>query len=105
MGKTKRFYSYIPEDGFSTHATAEEARDHVQAYLSDLYTEAASDGWPDDIERAEWGECRESVRETKRSPTCPNGADDCDCDLWHSTDFDEYVDYAVLPVDAPIQEP
>jgi hypothetical protein len=80
-----RWYSYTSEYGYDEHDTAKEATDEAQSEIDD-----ATDGWPEDIERTEWGLLIpfESAEPYNRRPA-PEGSE-----------FDELVSYRLAPCEA-----
>jgi hypothetical protein len=48
------FYSYDPEDGFSEHSTADDARSGAEDSL-ECYRDDAGDGWSESVEQVQWG--------------------------------------------------
>jgi hypothetical protein len=90
-GNEYRWYYLDPEDGIELFLTPESAKETANVGL-DAYKDCAnSDGWHEDMERLQWGRLVpfESVAITSRRKPDP--------ELGDSTDFDEYVDYELLP--------
>ena len=57
------FFSYIPEDGFAFHDTADEARARAGDALDRERREAETEGWPEEVTWICWGEIRGQVAE------------------------------------------
>ncbi|MAF36326.1 hypothetical protein CL622_04375 [archaeon] len=55
-----KFFSYDPEDGLSTHDTAEEAKQEADNYI-DHYRDHADEGWDEMVEQVCWGEVKEQA--------------------------------------------
>lgn len=74
------WYSYDPEDGFTNHESAEEAREAAEASL-EYHRDRSSDGWHEDTESIEWGLLVPygEAREVNRRET-PGGEHDYVCD-------------------------
>ena len=56
-----KYFSYDPEgDGFTLHATADEAQKAAEAYLS-CHRDNASEGWSDSVNQVCWGELKQNA--------------------------------------------
>ena len=88
------WYSYDPEDGYSTHASAEEAREGAAASL-EYHRDRSTDGWHENTSDIEWGLLVPfgEARECQRRET-PGG------------DFDYICDYQIVsaPCDDPLEQ-
>lgn len=74
------WYSYDPEDRFTRHETADEARDAAEASL-EYHRDRSTDGWHEDTAAIEWGLLVPygEARECNRVET-PEGDFDYTCD-------------------------
>lgn len=74
------WYSYDPEDGFTRHATADEAMEAAEASL-EYHRDRSSDGWHENTSDIEWGllVAYGEAREVNRRET-PGGEHDYVCD-------------------------
>ena len=91
-----KYFSYDPEgDGFTLHATAEEAQKHAENDLA-CHRDNASEGWSDSVEHVCWGEVKQTtfkVREMTKEDAEHAG-------IYVNIDFDYICDYELkdLPV-------
>jgi hypothetical protein len=87
------WYSYDPEDGYTTHETPEDAREAAEASL-EYHRDRSTDGWHEDTINIEWGLLVPygETRECNRVET-PDG------------DFDWMCDYQIVsaPGDDPLE--
>jgi hypothetical protein len=91
-GNQRSWYYIDPEDGIElclNHENAKEGAVNALQYSKDC---AYDDGWHEGMERLQWGRLVpfESAVITARSKPDPELGDD--------TDFDEYIDYDLVPV-------
>lgn len=96
----KRFFSYDPEDGFSFHHTAEEAKAACLKAFSFYEDEAAGDGWPENTHEVCWGELKGVATQTAhvdRPPAAELNADmeDAEGNNWDN-DFDSIETWEIV---------
>jgi hypothetical protein len=89
-----KYFSYDPEgDGFTLHATAEEAQKAAEADLS-CYRDNASEGWSDSVDQVCWGELKQKalmVREMSKEEAEHQG-------IYFDNSFDSICDYELTDV-------
>lgn len=92
-----RFFSYLPEYGYETHATAEEARARCQTDLDD----ARGEGWSESPEDTAWGEIRESAVCTmnKSVEEIEAEGDEYNAGRMRAEGWDFLADYAMQPIE------
>ena len=77
------FFSYNPEDGFSTHETLADAKTAAQDAI-DWYRDDAGDGWSESVQSVCYGKILGMADQNDMEPA-PEGSD-----------FDCYVDYSLI---------
>lgn len=84
-----KYFSYDPEgDGFTLHATAEEAQKHAENDLA-CHREFSCEGWCDSVQQVCWGEIKQRtvmVREMKKEEAEHAG-------IYFDNSFDAICDY------------
>lgn len=96
----KDFYSYDENEGFRRHATLDEAEAAAKSAL-EFYKDNAADGWPEETTEVCYGAVLGVVVETARKGRCLDVECDGECegDVHHSNDYDEWVEYALKAVE------
>lgn len=101
----EEWFSYDPDDGFETHATAEAAKARAEEALAFARDEAC-DGWAEGVEQICWGRLVQHtalVSRKHRPPAEQLDEDECDASgvSW-AHDFDTMDEYELL--DAAAQQ-
>jgi hypothetical protein len=90
-GNQWSWYYIEPEEGIELCLNHEQAKEGAVAALKFYKDSACSDGWHEDMERLQWGRIvpfESAVITSRRKP---------DPELDDNMDFDEYIDYELLP--------
>lgn len=97
--KTTKFFCF-DGDSFTTHSTADAAKEQAEAAIEE-YQDDAAEGWPEEVDRVCWGEIRQFATITATRERCQ--IEDCDgeCgeDVHHSHDYDTEIDYGLRGVE------
>lgn len=81
------YFSYCTEADYQEHSTKEEAIEAAKSSIDDFQERAASDGWPEEVERICWGVVVERAEMCNKRPS-------------DNSDFDYICDYALIGAEA-----
>lgn len=98
-----KYFSFDPDDGFSFHKTEEEAKKRCLEAFEYFETEAAGDGWPENVSEVCWGEIRgratliESIDRPPKDQLDEENMDRFGND-WSQGDWDEIQKWEIKPI-------